>query len=109
MPITEELRGKIDRIFDDKRSLLMEEECDRVALVEEIERARILAELEGFDNIAKKLSRRAYTEQKRALSAEFDAKKDALALEKENMLINLSYAEDVEELKAIFAQAGLVW
>lgn len=108
MPITEELREKIDRVFDDKRSLLIEEECDRVALVEEIERARILAELEGLNNIAKKLSRRAYTEQKKALSAEFDARREVLYLEKENMLIKISYAEDVEELKDIVARAGLV-
>ena len=135
MSITKELREKIERVYKDKANVLHTVENKEVEAVLEAERIAIIKELEQlpedsfllevlrihcgdyrvsreqvtFDHIARHLNRNGTSGTIGEIHVEYKAKKDALPLEKENLLIKMSYAEDIEELKTLFAQANLVW
>lgn len=129
MQITKELRARIDRVFKDKADKLWGELDARIRAYNEEHAPEVMAKVRAMLNdlnhdpairAAVKASLPAYRKEVEevvvdkylynlhdALYNERDGIKKKIELEKESLMIAISYSDSLEDVKKVFADFGL--
>ena len=130
MQITKELRARIDRVYDDREKKLREELDRKIEEMKKERSAEVSAEIhallndstysEGVRNAIRAAASRYDCGDVEAIILNkyfqsvgddlYDERRNIpkkLELEKESLMITISYSRDLEDIKKVFADFGL--